>query len=165
MPLVPSSSSSAGAPDPINGARNLFNHASWIYRRCNEITAEVDLDPLKIYDLAGQCQNFRAEADKWRSGNEITVVLQALVALTRESGVGSPAKTDAEINDDYKALYAAAGNFIAWATANLPQVGQNLPGTPIVTVNRTWPNTDFTVRVPKTAAVTNQVNTLRAVFV
>jgi hypothetical protein len=154
----------AGAPDPERGARNLFSYAGWVRRRCNEITAEADLDPVKIYDLAGNCQNYRTEADKWRNGSELTTVLHALVNLTREAGAGNVVKTDAEINEDYKQLYAAAGVFLTWAAANLPAQGQTLPGNPVVTINRTWPNFDASIRVTKTAAVTNQIAALRNVF-
>jgi len=164
MPLVPHSGASAGAPDPEQGARNLFNAASWIYRRCNEIAADATLDPVKIYDLAGKCQGFRAEADKWISGPNVTLVRQALVDLTRQAGAGNVVKTDAEINADYNALYAAVGAFLTWATANLPPVGQSLTA-PVVTVERLWPQADFSVRIVKQAAVTTQVTALRAVFV
>lgn len=163
MPLV-APDFFAGAPDPERGARNLFVQAGWIRRRCNEITAEADLDPDKIYDLAGQCQLFRTEADKWRSGNEVTIVLQALVQLTREAGIGNAVKTDTEINNDYKQLYAACGAFLTWAIANLPAQGQPLPNVVSVTVNRTWPNFDKTVRVTKSAAVTTQINALLAIY-
>lgn len=164
MPLVPHSGAFAGAPDPERGARNLFNYASWVYRRCNEIIAEATLDPVKIYDLAGNCLNFRNEADKWISGPTVTLVRQALIDITRQSGVGNAAKTDAEINADYNALYQAAGAFLTWANANLPTVGQALTN-PTVTVERMWPQADFSVRVTKSATVTTQVTALRSVFV
>lgn len=162
MPLVPHSGASAGAHDPERGARGMFSHASWVYRRCNEILAERDLDPVKIFDLAGNCAKFREEADKWRSGGDLTKVLQALVALTREAGVDNAVKTDAEINSDYTDLYAAAGAFLQWATANLPQQGHHFDAS--VMVNRSWPNFDFVIRVPKSEAVTDQVKALLAVF-
>lgn len=153
----------AGANDPKKGAYALFATAGWIRRRCNEITAEAALDVFKIYDLASNCFLFQQEADKWRVAGEITQVLQELAALTLAAGAGNSSKTPGEINADYKALYATAGNFIAWAAANLPAVGANVVG-PTVTVNRTWPSPDLTVRVAKAAAVTTQVNTLLAAF-
>lgn len=154
----------AGWIDPIKGAQFLFNTAGWIYRRCNEVLAETDLDPIKIYDLAGHCVLFRQEANKWISAGEVTQVLSELVRLTLAAGVSHATKTPEEINTDYKQLYTATGVFETWATANLPGQGQPI-NNPIVTVNRTWPNTDFTVRVAKAQAVQNQVQTLRDVFV
>lgn len=153
----------AGANDPERGARVLFNYAGWIRRLCNEITAESPLNVLKIYQLADQCFHYRAEADKWRVAGEITLVLQALVKLTRDAGVGQPTRTDAEINTDYKALYTAAGSFLTWAAANLPAASATVT-SPTVMVNRSWPNPDLVVTVTKVAAVTTQVNALRAVF-
>lgn len=153
----------AGAPDPIRGAYALFTEAGWIYRRCNEVLAETLLDPVKIYGLAGHCFTFKQEADKWKSGNNLTLVMEELVRLTLSAGKGNVQKTAADINTDYVQLYTAAGNFIAWATANLPAQGQPIPNA-TVSVNRTWPSTDFIVTIPKIAAVTNQVQTLRNVF-
>ena len=156
----------AGANDPKRGAQVLFGCAGWIRRRCNEIIAEPTLDVFKIYDLASNCFNYRQEADKWRDGGgDIQSVRDSLVQWTREASVGNATKTAAEINADYKALYVAAGTFLTWATANLPAQDQTVPNNPIVTINRTWPSPDMTVRVAKSAAVTNQVTTLRAVFV
>lgn len=154
----------AGSNDPKKGAALLFNYAGWIRRRCNEIVAEAELDVVKIYDLAGNCLNFRQEADKWISGGNLTAVREALITLTREGSVGNATKTDAEINADYTALYAAAGTFLTFATNNLPGAGATIPN-PTVTVNRTWPNTDLTARVAKTAGITNQVTALRNIFV
>lgn len=153
----------AGALDPIKGASALFISAGWIRRRCNEILAEATLDPVKIYDLAGHCFVLRQEADKWRSGVDFTTVREELVRLTLGAGTGNTSKTVVEINEDYKQLYVSAGDFIAWATANLPAAGQPVANA-TVTVNRTWPGPDFSVRVPKGAAVQARVQTLRDVF-
>lgn len=153
----------AGAKDPIKGAYALFTTAGWVRRRCNEVLAEASLDPVKLYDLAGQCFIFRQEADKWIAAGEVTAVLEELVRLTLSAGMANTSKTPVEINDDYKQLYSAAGSFITWATANLPQTGEQVLNA-TVTVNRTWPNTDFNVRVPKLAAVSAQVQALRDVF-
>jgi hypothetical protein len=153
----------AGSIDPIRGAHALFTEAGWIRRRCNEIIAEVDLDPVKLYGLAGHCFSFRQEADKWIKGVDFDAVREELVRLTQAAGVANSVKTVAEINDDYKRLYAEAGTFLVWATANLPQVGQQVQNA-TVTVNRTWPSTDFMVRVPKLAAIATRVQALRSVF-
>jgi hypothetical protein len=153
----------AGSNDPIKGAAHLFAHAGWIRRLCNEITAEPTLNVHKIYQLAEQCFLFRLEADKWRSGENLTLVLAELVRLVRAAGVGNAVKTDAQINTDSQQLYTAAGNFVTFSTNNLPAAAATI-ASPTVTVNRTWPSPDLTVTVTKVAAVTNQVNTLRAVF-
>jgi hypothetical protein len=163
MPPLAAPEFAAGSPDVLQGARQLFASAGWIRRRANEILAEVDLDPLKIYDLAGHCFLFRQEADKWLSAGEVTRVLEELVKLTQSAGVGNAARTPAQINADYKALYAEAGSFITWAQTNLPGVGQPIVGA-TVTVNRTWPNTDLIVRLAKLPAVQTRVQTLRNVF-
>lgn len=153
----------AGANDPKKGAYALFATAGWVRRRCNEITSEATLDVFKIYDLASNCFLYQQEADKWRVAGEVTLVLDELVTLTKTAGVRNATKTTEEINADYKQLYTAAGAFVTWATANLPAVGANVV-SPTVTVNRTWPNPDLTVRVTKQAAITTQVNALLAVF-
>lgn len=163
MPLV-APDYFAGALDPTRGALILFQEAGWIRRRCNEISAEPELDAIKIYDLAARCFFYRKEADKWRVAGEVTQVLAELVRLTQAAGIGNAIKPEAEINEDYKQLYIAAGDFLTWATANLPQAGQSIPN-PTVTVNRTWPNPDLTCRVVKNAAIANAVNALRSVFV
>lgn len=165
MALVPPDFT-VGISDPRRGALQLFTYAGNIRRLCNEIMSEGDLDVFKIYDLAGTCQLFRAEADKWiNGGGDINIVRDALIQLTHEAGIGNPLKTALEINDDYKALYTAAGNFLTFANANLPAQGLTLPGTPTVFVTKTFPGPQFTIRVPKTAAITNQVTTLRSVFI
>lgn len=155
----------AGWLDPENGAKSLINSAAWIRRRCNEIVAEADLDVFKIYDLASNCFGFRQEADKWRDGGgDFQAMRQALIDETVRRSLGETVKTPAEINDDYKALYVATGAFITWATNNLPAANQTVPNA-VVTVNRTWPSPDMTVRVAKLPAVTNQITTLRNIFV
>lgn len=157
---------SLGAGDPKRGALQLFTLAGNIRRLCNEIMSESDLNAFKIYDLAGHCFLFKQEADKWRNGGgDINAVRDALIQLTHEAGIGNPLKTSTEINDDYRALYAAAGDFLAWATANLPAQDNTLPGSPVVFVTRTWPGPILTVRTTKTVGVTNQVTALRAVFI
>jgi hypothetical protein len=153
----------AGALDPLRGAMQLFTSAGWIYRRCNEVLAETELDPVKLYDLASNCFVFRQEADKWLQAGSLTAVREELVKLTLSAGKGNITKTPTEINADYTQLYTESGNFLTWATANLPQPGQPVPNA-TVTVNRTWPSPDFMVRVPPPAAITNKVQTLRNVF-
>jgi hypothetical protein len=153
----------AGWNDPLRGALALFQLAGWVYRRCNEIIAEPELDVLKAYSLAHNCVRFRDEAAKWIASGDITEVLQELVRLTLASGAGNAAKTPEEINADYKQLYVAAGNFVTWATNALPQAGANIPNV-TVTVARAWPEPDFNLKVAKSQAVVNQVTTLRAVF-
>lgn len=162
MPLV-TPNYAAGSKDPLIGARNLFMIAGWIWRRCNEITTESTLDVLKIYDLAWKCNQYRDEADRWISAGEVTEVLAEIVKLTESAGRGNVTKTTSEINSDYKDLYQAAGTFLTWATNNLPGEGQTI-NNPTVTVNRSWPNTDFNITVTKTTPVTNAVNALAAVF-
>src|SRR5262245_6682717 len=102
----------AGAPDVAAGAEKLFKLAGWIRRRCNEITNEADLDVLKAYDLAGLCQLFRQEADRWISAGDILHVRDALRQLTIEASQGNVVQTTTEINTNYKALYDAAGVFV-----------------------------------------------------
>lgn len=129
MPLTPLDNSYAGAPDPERGARNLMNYASWIYRRCNEILAEPDLDMFKIYDLANNCQNFRSEMDKWlNGGGTVQKVHDWLVRLTNASGQGNVVKTYDEINNDYKTLYFTAETFLTWASANMTKQGDIIAG-------------------------------------
>ena len=153
----------AGALDQIRGAYQLFTSAGWILRRCNEVLAEPDLDPVKIYDLASNCFTFRDEANKWLTGANIEKVREELVRLTQSAGKGNVTKTPAEINTDYTQLFAEAGDFLTWANANLPGVGQPVVGA-IVTVFRTWPSSSFSIRVTKTAPVTNRVQLLRNTF-
>jgi hypothetical protein len=167
MPLAPPIDSTAGTRDPRQGAETLFRLAAWIYRRCNEITAEVRLDVIKIYDLAANCERFVAEADTWMDSGSLARVTEALVASTREAGIGGPEKTRAEIEADYKGLYAAASAFEAWARANLPGAGTDIPTSqdPLVHVNRSWPNPDMTVTVNKSPAVQARIDALRSIFV
>lgn len=153
----------AGALDPVQGAKNLFASAGWIRRRCNEILAEEQHDAFKVYDLASNCHGFRLEADKWRSGTDFVKVLVALRDLTRTSGINTSDKSDAAINEDYRQLYDAAGVYLTWATANLPKAGTTM-NSPIVTINRTWPSPDITVRIAKRPAILEQCKTLLRVF-
>lgn len=144
--------------DPDRSARVLLGHAGWIRRRCNEIIAETALDVAKIYDLAGQCFNFRAEADKWIEGGQVVTILDALIALTlAQTGT---TKTAQEIDAGYRGLYDAAGTFLTWAGANLPAQGETVPGSPAVTVNRVWPRYDLVVTTAKAPGVTTAVQAL-----
>lgn len=154
----------AGAVSTQQLAKVIFGTAGWVRRRCNEILSEPRLDVLKIYDLGQQCRLFREYCDRVMQAGEVTVILEALVQLIREDGVGRPAVTAAEVNADAKALYQAAGVFLTWAQANLLQAGQPIPANmnPEITINRTFDSPDMTVTVTKSAAVTNQVTTLRA---
>lgn len=166
MALAPGTNAAADTRDPRDGAETLFLRATWIYRRCTEITAEPRADVLKVYDLASKCFRFREEADRWFAVGELTEVVEALIERTRQAGKGHPDKTDAEIKAEYKALYTAAGAFLTWAQANLPQAGTDLPASmnAAVTINRAWPNTDIIVRVDRAAALQNEVDKLLAEF-
>lgn len=152
-----------GSNDFERGAKTLFELAGWIRRRCNEIVAETSLDATKIYSLADLCFRFRQEADKWIQAGEVTNVLSALAREIRERAPNAPVKTEAEVNAEAKALYAGAGAFLAWATANLPQVGQPIANV-TVSINRAWPNPDFIVTVPKPQAASDAVASLRALL-
>lgn len=154
----------AGSHNPQQGAVNVFNSAGWIRRRCNEIAAEAELDMFKALDLAANCLGFRTEMEKFRDGaGDLREIRAALIAETRARAPGNPVKTAAEVNDDYKALYAATGVYLGWAGVNLPGAGQPVTGA-TVTVNRPWPSPDITVRVAKTVAVINAVAALRGVI-
>lgn len=151
----------AGWVDPQSGAQALFKAAGWIYRRCNEILEEAVLDPVKLYDLASNCFLYRLEADKWIKAGQFTEVGAELVRLTQSSaGVG--AKSVDAINEDYKQLYDEAQVFLDWM-ATMPKAGDSLLGATVI-VNRSWPNTDFKVRIPKTPEIQARVQILRDVF-
>lgn len=165
MPLVPLSHSSAGGNDAGVGAATLINEASWIFRLCTEITAEATLNVYKILDLARHCKGYRVEADKWRDGSgDLQALRQALVNQTLLRGKGEVSKTPQEINDDYKALYVGAGAFLTWATNNLPGAGATVSNVTTTTSNLVGEAPELISRVPKLAAVTNQVNALLALF-
>lgn len=155
----------AGSPDVKRSASLLFHFAGWIRRRCNEIITEPELDALKIYDLANNCENFVTEARRWFNdgGDDMAVVLTELASLTMSAGRGNQRKTEAEINQDYKDLYRGAVDFLAWAQSALPSAGSGIPGATVV-INRTWPNTDMTVTVPKTAQIAAKVSALLTLF-
>lgn len=153
----------AGAPNVPQLARAIVGTAGWMRRRCNEVLAETALDVIKIYDLGQQCRVYREYIDSVLQSGDVTAVLEAIVALLQQEGVGRPTLTSAQANTELKAVYQAAGTFLTWATANLPTVGQTLTN-PTVTVNRTFNSPDMTVTVTKVAAVTTQVTALRAAF-
>lgn len=149
--------------DPDKGALRLYQLAGWIRRRCNEIAAATDLNVFVIYDLAGLCQQFVTEGDKWKSNGSVTAVLDALVRLVKEGSPNNPALTPAQIQTEATAVYQACGTFLTWATNNLPGQGATVPNATL-RVNRTWPSTDLVATVTKTQAVTNAVAALRAAF-
>lgn len=149
--------------DPDKGAKELYALAGWIRRSCNEYIADTVANVLLVYRLAGECQRFRAEADKWRSGADLTKVLEALVRIVKEGSPNNPVLTVSEMNTQAVAVYQACGTFLAFATANLPAQGMTVPNA-TVTVNRSFPNTDLVATVPKSAGLTNAIAALRAAF-
>lgn len=149
--------------DPDKGAQELYRIAGWIRRRCNEYAADSVANVFVVYDIAGLCQRFRTEADKWIKNGSVTAVLDALVRIVQEGSPNNPKLTAEQINTEATAVYQACGTFLTFATANLPAQGATVPNA-TVTVNRSFPNTDLVATVPKTAGLTNAIAALRAAF-
>lgn len=161
---VPDYAAGSQTTDPDRHADAIVRRAGFIRRRCNEITAASELNASALFALAGDCAVVRDIIDFYRSGADIGTLKAALIARTREIGIGNPEKNETEIQADWAAVYTAIGTFLTWAESALPGVDETFTN-PVVTVRRRWPSHDFTITVAKPAPVQAQITALRAVFV
>ncbi len=154
----------AGSLDVERGAINLFQLAGWIRRRCNEIIDEPEMDILKLYDLCHLCNRLRTEADNWIDAGDITLVLDKLIDITRQSGKGNVDKSAVDLNQDYKDLYIVTGNWLTWATTNLPGVDEVVTNPTATIKSAVGDGFKFTVTTPKVPALTAQVQAILAIY-
>lgn len=139
--------------------------AGQIEARCKEIKAEAQTDVMKVYDLAHLCSQALAESDKWVKAGEIEGVLEILAQFTRESGRNNSTKTTAEINSDYKALRVEAQSFLAWMTANFPNLNETVPVPVTVTITTSiGSGTGMAVTIDPIPALMTQVDGILAVY-
>ena len=143
----------------------VFRGAGFIRRWAKEIDAADLVDMQRLYKLISDCQAWKLEAERWRSGStgDFSDVLDGLSMRMKGGGMGNPDLTKAETNSALRELHGAITDFLSAVAPLVPKEGQSIPNATVI-VNRNPPNLDLVVTVPKTPAVVAAVKSLLSVL-